>query len=318
MNESFEESLKGRETEFSSFFAQELMLDFLDGELDQKRAAAIKAKVSTSKDLQKLIKSMESGRSFARALSEIEPSQTLITRLQSHKAGWVLWMDRLSPRRWPEFARWTFEAAMIAVFVAWVMSFIPMEKLKSLVPLGSKDIVLHEVESVLPPGQQTSNAQGEDDGPLTPTDAQAEKDRGSVTGVMAAKPSAPTSTSAQTPEPTSEPTRAKEAAKPKGFLYRGSLNVADLEAGTEGIRLLIESLEGEKAGQVELGWRQDSGGSYFHFSLPESNYEALQDGLRTFGPVRIYRDSHPRVMPRGQVRIILEVKGSAEKQEVSP
>lgn len=68
----------------------------------------------------------------------------------------------------------------------------------------------------------------------------------------------------------------------------------------------IVALGGEKAGEVELGWKRGSG-RYYHFALPEENEKKLLERLQVYGPVRISKDPHPRVMPPGKVRFILWV-----------
>jgi hypothetical protein len=98
----------------------------------------------------------------------------------------------------------------------------------------------------------------------------------------------------------------------KNFVYRAFMKVDKLEDGSSKIASEIKRLGGVKAGQVELGWKKPKG-SYFHFSIPESNYEELLKILRTFGPVRIDKEPHWRVVPQGQIRFILWVEGNKEK-----
>lgn len=68
------------------------------------------------------------------------------------------------------------------------------------------------------------------------------------------------------------------------------------------------------AGGKELGWLRRKDEAYFHFSLPESNRAELELFLNTFGTVQFSDEHHPRVMPKGQIRIILTVKdGSTDE-----
>ena len=106
---------------------------------------------------------------------------------------------------------------------------------------------------------------------------------------------------------------SKRTAGPKGFVYRAFMSTGVLDQTTEEMKSRIEQLGGQKAGQVELGWHKGTG-TYFHFTLPESNYEQLQTLMRSLGPVRIYRDSHWRVMPEGEIRIILYIEDSTSKK----
>ena len=104
-------------------------------------------------------------------------------------------------------------------------------------------------------------------------------------------------------------------AKPrlKGFVYRVYMDLGDLDYVTEQIRAEIQTLGGKKAGKVRLGWRKPKG-SYFHFSMPEVNYDTLVDKLKAFGPVRIFKDPHWKVMPQGEIRFILWVEDKDLKE----
>lgn len=94
----------------------------------------------------------------------------------------------------------------------------------------------------------------------------------------------------------------------KGSILRGSIEVDAFDSAWPAIRDKIITLGGKAAGNVELGWLRRPDESYFHFTLPESNQSELETFLKTFGPVRISKERHPRVMPEGQIRIILTVK----------
>ena len=87
------------------------------------------------------------------------------------------------------------------------------------------------------------------------------------------------------------------------------MTLPDLEKLGPKITADIEQLGGEKAGEVELGWKRGTG-RYYHFAIPEANQEKLLERLRAYGPVRLSKDAHPRVMPKGQVRFILWVEAN--------
>jgi hypothetical protein len=134
----------------------------------------------------------------------------------------------------------------------------------------------------------------------------------SVASAPAVKTSAPVSAPLGIPKPvavpaaTSPPVVASAKAS-RGYVYRAFMTLADLENVAPKITQQIKELGAEKAGEVELGWRRGSG-RYYHFSMPESNEQRLLETLRGYGPVRISKDPHPRVMPEGQVRFILWVE----------
>jgi hypothetical protein len=110
-----------------------------------------------------------------------------------------------------------------------------------------------------------------------------------------------------------KPAALREAAK--GELYRWFLETDDFETVTENIKEKIIALNGEKARKVELGWHSKDDESYFHFTLPESNRDELIKYIKTFGPVRMLKEKHPVVMPQGKIRIILILKENAESEE---
>jgi cytoskeletal protein RodZ len=138
----------------------------------------------------------------------------------------------------------------------------------------------------------------------------------SVATAPAVKTNAPVSAPVNRPNATPKPVATSAAASPtvvssekasRGYVYRAFMTLADLENVTPKITQQIKELGAEKAGEVELGWRRGSG-RYYHFSMPESNEQRLLETLRGYGPVRISKDPHPRVMPPGQVRFILWVE----------
>ena len=109
-------------------------------------------------------------------------------------------------------------------------------------------------------------------------------------------------------ETASAASHAKEA-KPKGFVYRAFMTLSNLDEVGPKIADNIRELGGEKAGEVELGWKRGTG-RYYHFSLPEESEEKILEELRAYGPVRISKDPHPRVMPKGKIRFILWVESA--------
>jgi hypothetical protein len=112
--------------------------------------------------------------------------------------------------------------------------------------------------------------------------------------------------SPSTPADEVDPTSHRSDVAPKGFVYRAFMSLDNVEDVADEITQKIEDQGGEKAGEVELGWKKGEG-RYYHFAMPEANEEKLMNALRAYGPVRISKDPHPRVMPKGRVRIILWV-----------
>jgi hypothetical protein len=121
---------------------------------------------------------------------------------------------------------------------------------------------------------------------------------------------APPTTLPAAPPPPPAPEKAKPTAgtaeKKMGVLYRGTISVTNIQAVTPKLVEKVQELGGRKAGQVELGWfKGDS--SYFHFTMPESRYEELQEFFKEYGKLTIQQEAHERVMPEGIRRIIITV-----------
>lgn len=125
----------------------------------------------------------------------------------------------------------------------------------------------------------------------------------------AAQPSQAKPNSALPDQSGEEKAESKSESKAKGFVYRAFMTLGSLDDIGPKIVENIKELGGEKAGEVELGWKRGTG-RYFHFALPEDNEERLLEKLRAYGPVRISKDPHPRVMPTGQIRVILWVESA--------
>ncbi|MBC7419162.1 MAG: hypothetical protein H7328_00405 [Bdellovibrio sp.] len=126
----------------------------------------------------------------------------------------------------------------------------------------------------------------------------------------------------ENPKPVSAVTEVKPATKPpqapvssteakkQGGLYRGVLVVTDLDAVTPKVLEKIVSMGGKKAGEVELGWKRTESMGYYHFTLPQDNVDSVNEFLAKFGQYRIEFENHPRLVPAGIKRFIIEVRQS--------
>jgi hypothetical protein len=102
--------------------------------------------------------------------------------------------------------------------------------------------------------------------------------------------------------------KLKVIAASSGGLFRGRLIVTDVQQVIGVVREKIINLGGKKAGEVELGWMKNETTSYFHFSFPEENNADLENYLKQFGKVQLVFEPHPRMMPKGIKRYIIEIK----------
>ncbi len=93
-----------------------------------------------------------------------------------------------------------------------------------------------------------------------------------------------------------------------GGLYRGVLVVTDINEVSSKITQRLVEFGGKKAGEVELGWKKTDKLAYYHFTLPENNIDAAKEFLSNFGTLQIQFENHPRLMPQGVKRLIIEVQ----------
>ena len=98
-------------------------------------------------------------------------------------------------------------------------------------------------------------------------------------------------------------------AKAEGGLFRGSLFVKDLNESNKQLLAKIVSLGAKKAGEVELGWLKSESMAYYHFTIPESNIDEANKYFKKLGSLDIRFEDHPRLIPAGSRRFIIEVKG---------
>lgn len=101
---------------------------------------------------------------------------------------------------------------------------------------------------------------------------------------------------------------AANGAKSMGGLYRGYLVVNDLKQTNKKLIDKIISLGAQKAGEVELGWLKSNDLAYYHFTISEKNIEEVEKYFREAGSLNIKFEPHPRLIPAGSKRFIVEVK----------
>lgn len=95
---------------------------------------------------------------------------------------------------------------------------------------------------------------------------------------------------------------------PMTGVYRGSITVTDFEQVASIIRERVIAVGGKKAGEVELGWIKNQNISYFHFVFPSEKREEIVTFIQQYGKLQYKFEPHPRVLPIGQSRFIIEVR----------
>jgi hypothetical protein len=106
---------------------------------------------------------------------------------------------------------------------------------------------------------------------------------------------------------TASATDSKPAAG-AGGLYRGTLFVSDLKTSNEKIKAKMQELGAAKAGEVELGWLKTPKLAYYHYIIEEKNMTEAENFMKQFGSLHVKFEPHPRKVPAGSRRFIIEVK----------
>ena len=139
---------------------------------------------------------------------------------------------------------------------------------------------------------------------------------GPVAGAATTAPK--TETSKNAPELSQEyavPTSGKSKTFSPGRI--GELDLGDFDNDLAAIREKVIALSGQPVGQRQVDRKVKEGEVSFSFALPESNLSELEEFLKTFGPVQFRSQRSSRLVPEGQIRIILTVKdgGSSDDKD---
>lgn len=105
-------------------------------------------------------------------------------------------------------------------------------------------------------------------------------------------------------------TNVKAENKVINGVYKGEITVEDWEIVSKLIKDKIVEVGGTKAGEVELGWIKNKTTSYYHFVFPADKLETLLSFFKKYGEISYKFEPHPRKLPEGQKRFILEVHQS--------
>lgn len=317
MLESDRPSIRRKARKLTKFMCQELLYDYMTGHLDDDRRKAVEDYLAENPEMQVELKQMKEAVQYCQKLSETKLSDELTEQLSQVRLVAEVIAEKVAYRNWPDLLKWSTEATIISVCVAGLAMVVPWNTIRTVferphsehVTLADVDKRLAEKDIEVPPAPVLI-------GPPAPP----REDEAKPQEQMA---QAPVTTPTPTPTPalkviakTDEvkPDPNDKRAKPKGLLYRIMMNHPNIRELAPALSDRIREMGGKKAGQVEIGWRK-SNGNYFHFSLPEKEYQNLITTLGGYGPVRIYKSPHERVMPPGIIRIILWIEDAPAAAE---
>ncbi len=309
------------------FLCQELLYEYAVGALDPQRTADIDEYLPSDRASQDALETIRRGLDYSERLAASEISPELMARLTGSENVGSITRRYADWYEWPKTVRWSFAALALSLLISGVAAVVPWGKLPSFFKKAdSNTVVLVDIPGTTVATQDSETAKGADAAADDEAQAAAEMETSGDEHITGDEPAAdlpppavasrPTAGPAVEPSPALAATEAGGAGsapkevRPKGFVYRAFMNVANVGEVTSDVVQQLESFGGEKAGEVPLGWRRGAG-SYFHFTVPESNENKTLEMLRTYGPVRISKDPHPRLMPAGQVRFILWIEPQA-------
>lgn len=327
-----------------SFIAKELLFDYATGQLDAHRRSAIQDYLKSDAEGVTLLSAVRRGLAFQTLLSSIQLVPEALAELSESENIRSLLKRVMSWSSWPDALRWSLIAVVISIITAGTVVTVPWSQIPIFQKIGSSssgDFQLARVDTVDDESEQEADPAKNGTRPSDRV-AEADKDKGQQAEAQPSEeqeaslegsgdeefanlaPDSKVPATASTPTSQSTPatvvansaeTSQEVASRPKapvsrGFVYRAFMTLSDLENVAPKITQQIKELGAEKAGEVELGWKRGTG-RYYHFTVPESNEEKLMETLRGYGPVRISKDPHPRVMPKGQLRFILWIESGS-------
>jgi hypothetical protein len=287
------------------FLCQEMLYDYAIDALDPERRQAIEEFLPTDAESQRILAAIKNGFAYSKKLSQFEVAGEVLDRLDQSQNLISIHRSLSAAKKIPLpkmkhlGLTATFLALLIGiVLIPWSKIFLQLRARHKASPppvVESMPSATPVVSLVVPaPAEATPTLTAEANADSSTLDANDGDDSGVVQAVT---------TPVATPLP-KVVAQSEVSAHPKGFVFRAFMTLPDPDAVADEIIQKIQDDGAVKAGEVELGWKKGNA-RYYHFALPEENQEKLLEELRAYGPVRISKDPHPRVMPKGKVRFIL-------------
>jgi hypothetical protein len=314
-----QERLDRNERKISFFMAKELLYDFIEGRLDADRARAVEKYLEANPAVKNDIEIMRQAEAYVKKLSQTKISEVHLDELNSIRPYSEVVLRKMQWQNWPDLLRWATEAMAISIVVAIIALFVPWRDLNIRFPDRKSDVELAKIdqpkllseESLFRPSVALKKLLKVEPAPV----AETKNTNANAKDNLSANSAAPL-----TDGKTSATEKINEKVIPlKGTLFRMMMTIPDYDPTTDAVRKKIIELGGKKAGEVELGWRKDNpDGLYYHFSIPEKNYQQFVSNLGGYGQVRIYKSPHERIMPEGQMRVILWIEGIKKLKTMPP
>lgn len=312
--------------EISSFFAKELIYDYLTNSLDADRIKAVEKELKSNTDLAQEVAQIKAGLHYTEKLSESYVDESVLEEIKMPSSYLQVALRKVNFGQWPSGLKLGFEATLVALGVTILSLMVPWHRLVHWNWVSSSEVTLSEIDRTFTkpvadsePNTETIDFPDEDTNIVNMTGETSTSTTTTLAVAVAeatkdSKAVAATSPTTTTLRPTATTLVATVVAKSQGELYRGSIEVTNVAAVSPKIVEKLAELGARKAGQVELGWRKGTG-SYFHMTVPKDRYDELVGVFDQYGELKIQKEKHERVMPDGIIRLIIDVKEEAEKAQ---
>lgn len=331
---------KKGERELTAFFGKALLYDFYSGSLDEERRRAVQKLLDQDPETQKHLIHLMNGLKYGEVLSEVTVSEKILQQIEAPETYFTLLAKKTKFASWPQSLKWALEAMTVVVGIVAMLVLVPWDKALRLdLDPASNDLVLAEAKRSTSTHQlgQNQNSiekpefQDEAAGPQREAKVVVEsRPQGSQTEsrelsssrafdffltpqnpqtfvpLVVSESSAPVQSDSRADLKSTETEKITRATA--GTLYRGTLKITNAAAASMKFRDQIIEFGGRKAGEVELGWKKSEGSFYYHFTIPEAKYQDLIQFISEYATPEVIKEPHPRVMPDGIIRIILQVE----------
>jgi hypothetical protein len=329
-----------------------MLFEYLKKELDPVRTDLVKKHLQENDDSREDLVRIEFGLNYCDVLARTRVSDAILEEINGQTGIRAFVKRYSAWKQWPATVKWGAEALVVSGVVVLVMTLIPMTKIKDYFMPNKESYLLAEYEkgdSVnenATADERLKEAQKfMHEEPTLPEPNEVisvvKKDEKKTPPLVSAIPNAnPGAQSAVAigvlvnnklvesrgqPIQNSQTTRDMDEADVAGtakkiaidinstkIVYRAFMNLANVDTHTPAITTGIEKLGGQKAGEVQLGWRKKTG-SYYHFVIPRNNEKALLELLNKYAPVRVYALRHQRMVPQEQMRFVLWIEEATAK-----
>ena len=288
----------------SEFFFKQKLTDFIENSSDQdKEAQAYLRELNQSVELKKDSELIKQGKKFGVLLKEVHLRDSLQNKMEIHEPLSQEVIKILRFGNWSVQTKSALALSLFAILTYLTLFFTPWQKIVSRVfHSQNEQVILAEETKVkqqvdLAVIEKTEAPQFTDDKPIA-AEAPVETKK-EIENIK----------NQEQPQKEVVDVKATEKAQAStGFLYRGVVSITNVKDTKGKITEKIIEAGGRKAGSVELGWNKNPQTAYYHFTIPESKLKEVQDYISQYGQLEFKKEKHPRQMPDGISRVIVEVK----------